>query len=145
MDEIKLTGRARIVVRDADGQIVHVAEHDNLVVEDGFNLAAALIAGEAVSAISHMAAGDSSIEPVLADSDLQGTEQARTTVNTSRSDNEITYTANFSGISSDVDVSEFGLFNNSSGGTMFARFLTETFTLFAGQDMEIDWTIRVGQ
>ena len=145
MDGIKLTGRVRGVVRNPDASVAWEFEDDNLVVVDGFNLAAALIAGESATAVSHMAAGDSGSTPGITQSDLQGTEQARTTVSTSRDGNEITHTADFSGIASDVTVSEFGLFNSNSGGTMFSRFVYQTFTLFAGQSMEIDWTIRVGE
>lgn len=145
MDYIPLTGRARIRIKDDSGRVLDEWEEENLVVVDGFTLAAQLLADESVTAVSHMAAGDSGIAPAQSQSDLQGTEKARTTVTTSRQDNEVTYTADFSGIGSDISVSEFGLFNDGSAGTMFARFLTTTFTLFASQSMEIDWTIRVGQ
>lgn len=144
-DHIKLSGRVRIEVKDRDGRLLRVIEKENLVVIDGFGLAAALIADESVNAISHMAAGDSSADPEEDQSDLQGTEQARTTVTTSRADHILTYTADFSGIGADVSVAEFGLFNDGSAGTMLARFTVESFTLFSGQSMDISWEIRVGQ
>jgi len=144
-DGISLMGRVGVSVWDERGRLCWRNHKENLVVVDGFNLAAALIAKESVTEVTHMAAGNSSTAEDESQSDLQGTELARVSVNTSRIGNEITHTADFSGINSDITVSEFGLFNDSSAGTMFARFTYSTFTLYAGQSMEIDWTIRVGQ
>lgn len=144
-DGIALRGWWNLLVRNPDGSLSLAKEGENLVVVDGFELAAALIADESVTAPSHMAAGDGTAEPEEGQSDLEGTEQARTTITTSRTDHIITYTANFSSLSSDVDVSEFGIFNDASAGTMLARFITEQFTLIAGQSMDITWEIRVGR
>lgn len=142
---LKLKGRARIRIKDKDGNVVKEFYRDNLITVVGFTLFAQLIADEAVTAPSHMAVGDSSDDPESGQTDLQGTELARTTVTTSRVDNEITYTADFSGIGADIQVSEFGIFNDASAGTMIARFTYPQFTLFASQSMDIDWTMRVGQ
>ena len=144
-DGLPLVGRVSVAVRDKDGRLLWKGCRKNLVVVDGFNLAAALIAKESVTEVTHMAAGDSANAEDEGQSDLQGTELARVSVSTNRIGNEITHTADFSGINQDITVSEFGLFNDSSAGTMFARFTYSTFTLYAGQSMEIDWTIRVGQ
>lgn len=142
---LPLRGSYRLRVRDAEGEVVREEAGENLVVVDGFNLAAGLIAGESLTPISHMAAGDSDAEPDEDQSDLQGTEQARVTVTTARTDHTISYTADFSSIGADVTVAEFGLFNDGTAGTMLARFIVESFTLFSGQSMDIVWEIRVGQ
>lgn len=145
-DYVPISGRVRVVVRDDDGSIVHVEESDNIVVIDGFNAFAALIAAEAISAVSHMAVGDGGgTQPDEDQSDLQGTELARVSTTLTRTDNELEYVSDFSSISGDVDVNEFGLFNDATAGTMFARWVTNTFTLFDSQSMEVSWTIRVGR
>lgn len=144
-DGIKLSGRYRIRIRDADNALIRELRGENLVVVSGYELAAGLIAGEALTAVSHMAAGDSEAAPDEDQVDLQGTEEARVAVTTDRVDHEITHTADFSGIGADVEVAEFGLFNDAAAGTMFARFTVEPFTLFSGQSMDIAWSIRVGQ
>lgn len=144
-DGITLKGRWKLRVRNSDGSVALAKEGENLVVVDGFELAAALIADESVDAPSHMAAGNGTSDPEEDQSDLQGSELARTTITTSRSSYIISYTADFSALASDQDVSEFGIFNAASAGTMFARFVTETFTLVAGQSMELVWEIRTGQ
>ena len=147
MDGLKLYGRVKwIKIWNPDGSLArHIPGGPNQIVVDGFHLAAGLIAGEALTPISHMAAGDGQAQPNENQADLQGTELARTTVTTSRVDNEITYTANFSSIGSNIDVTEFGLFNDGVAGDMFCRFVVEEFTLFSGQSMDIAWEIRVGK
>lgn len=145
MDSIPLSGFYDLQIRDRFGEVIEKKSGENLVVESGFFLYAKLAAGEAVSAVSHMAVGDNNQQPQLDQTALLGTELARVTTTTSRSESLITYTADFSSITSTISVSEFGIFNDATAGDMLARFVVDTFDLFSGQSMDIEWTIRMGQ
>lgn len=140
-DKLGLTGWVNVLVWEGDKLVLHRCGH-NLVVVDGFQLAAQLITGSGTP-VSHMATGDDGTPPEEDDSTL-GNELARVGVTTSRDGHVIEHVANFSGIGQDIEVAEFGLFNASSGGTMFARWVEDPFTLFSGQSMEVGWEIRAG-
>lgn len=142
MKVLTLTGFVRVRVWDKEGNLVLERSGRNRVVEDGFQLAAELITGSGTP-VSHMAAGDDATPPEEEDSAL-GNELARTDVTTSRDGHVIEHVATFTDIEDDIEVSEFGLFNANSGGTMFARWVEDTFTLFVSQSMEVSWEIRIG-
>lgn len=141
MNQLNLSGWVAVWVQEG-GIWILKRSGPNLVVVDGFQLAAELITGTGTP-VSHMAAGDDGAPPEEEDSTL-GNELDRVSVTTARDGHVIEHVADFSGISQDIQVSEFGLFNASSGGTMFARWVEDTFTLFSGQSMEVSWEIRVG-
>lgn len=142
-DTLALKGRWRLRIRNPDGSVAEERKGENRVVVTGFELAAALLAGEAVTVVSEMRAGDDGTEPTEDDTDLQGTTVATVSTSLVRTNHVLEYTADFAALGTDQEVSEFGLFNSAS--TMFSRFTTTTFTLFAGQNMDIVWEIRAGK
>lgn len=136
---LKLEGRVKVW---RNGELLHSGH--NLIVTDGLELLAQLI-GSSVTKPSHMAMGGSDVQPVEGQSSLQGTEFERVTLSTSQSSREITYSATLgSGLSSEQNIYEFGIFNDSTSGVMLARFVTPKITVQPGETLDVEWTMIVG-
>ena len=140
---VYVKGAALIRVK-REGRLVRSFRVRNLVVNAGLILLAQIISTAGATKPSHMAVGSSNAVTTLAMTDLQGTEHERVAVTESRVDQSIKYSATFgSGIASSVQAGEFGIFNGTPTGTMLARFITPTFTIGAGDTVEVDWTITL--
>lgn len=141
---MKIKGKARLTLRQGK-EILWVREHDNLVVQAGRNLLAALAASEAVDPPGYMACGASATNTTDGMIALQGTEHERVASAPSRSNNTLTFEATFgSGLGSDVTVGEFGIFNDDPAGTMLCRFTSPSFTLEAAATLDVSWQLTMG-
>jgi hypothetical protein len=143
LEGLSFSGAWQLTIREAAGGVRFWLAGSNRVVVDGFEEWAQLAAGSGGVAISEMRAGTNPDATKESMSDLQGATKATTSTSVSVDGNEINYIGNFSALSSNESVAEFGLFN--SNGVMFARFVVEEFTLFAGQSMDLSWVIRTGK
>jgi len=121
-----------------------VAEGSNLIVTDGLELLAAIIASGGTRP-SHMAIGGDGSRPVLSHADLQGTEFERVAISTSQNSREIVYSAAFgSGLGSTSTVQEYGIFNDATSGTMLARFTSPPVDVSPDDTLDVTWTNLVG-
>ena len=97
------------------------------------------------TAMTHMAVGTGSTAAVIGDTTL-GTEIAASRValtSTVASTNTIVYVATFgSGVGTGA-VTEAGIFNASSAGTMLCRTVFSVVNKAAGDTMNITWTITI--
>ena len=127
MDGIKVKGMYRVQIEE-DGRIVADSEwQENQVVNLGFNqyLVSTLGAIAGSKQVSHMALGTGGA-PAAGDTTLAGEVDKRTSVTaaTSSSSKTVRFTATFGSSDSFVtttqNISNVGLFNTSSGGTIFA-------------------------
>ena len=137
-DFLDIRGEAWI---EHNGICIH---RPNLVTNAGKNLAASLLNGSG-NALSHVAVGSDNTTPALTDTALTGTEHERVAGSIAVSTNEITITASFgSGIGSNVTAGEFGIFNASSGGDMFSRLVTPSFTIASTDTVALTWKLYIG-
>ena len=95
------------------------------------------------TAMSHMGIGTGSTAAAAGDTAL-GSQSVRsalttTTVNT----NEVTYVATFSAGSGTGAITEAGIFNASSSGTMLCRTVFSVVNKGASDSMTITWTVTV--
>jgi hypothetical protein len=93
-------------------------------------LADAIIGGTAftklTSSTAYIGVGDGTAAFAKTQTDLQGTNKLRKVVDSGypqRSGNQLTFRATFGTTEANFAWNEFGLFNASSGGQMFARWL----------------------
>ncbi len=125
---IKVRGFFRLHLVDPDGTIVGDSGwRKNIVTNDGFNeyLVSALggIAGS--KQVSHVALGTGSV-PASNATSLSGEVQVRAAVTaaTSSTSKTVRFTATFASsmsfVTATVNLSNIGLFNSASGGTLFA-------------------------
>jgi hypothetical protein len=126
-DGLKIKGMFRIQLTE-DGKVVGDSGWKrNQITNDGFNdyLCKALGAVSGSKQVSHLALGTGGV-PAASDTTLAGEVQKRQSVTaaTSSSSKTVRFTGTFSSANSFVtatqNVSNIGLFNSSSTGTLFA-------------------------
>ena len=115
----------------------------NTVVTVGLEWVILRLATAPPAVISHMAFGDSGAAVLMTQTALQGTEPfARKAVTTAIAGAAITYSVSFTHAGATATIREVGLFNALTLGTMLARFLPQEFTIFAGDLVEVAWTLE---
>ncbi len=128
------------------GELKHFEEVDNLVVDTGkAHIADQLSSSPGGSAMSHMAVGTGSTAPAAGDTTL-GTEIDRNAL-TSRTDatNVVTYVGTWAaGDGTNSAITEAGIFNSSSSGTMLARATFIAINKGASDTLAITWTVTLG-
>lgn len=146
-EEVGMRGEVLVrVIRQ--GQVVHEERTRNLVVNAGKNAVAGLFYGETgVNPFRYVAVGTGTTAPTVNDTALQseitGSGLARTLATCSRTNNEVTLVASWN-VTGSVTVSESGIFNAASGGTMFARVTFAGLPLVNGDYLELRWKVTVG-
>lgn len=145
-DTVTLTGKLIIKINDDV-----VREIPNLVTTAGKGLIAARLASASSGVVTHMAIGTGTTAAAAGDTALV-TEVTRQAVDTSGgtvSTNTITYTRTFAADDPDVTapattaVTEAGLFNASSSGTMLARTVFAVVNKGEADSMTISWVITI--
>lgn len=143
IDGLKAEGTLDITVRGPDGKIKEEKKVDNLIVTTGLAYIASRMNGTSESVMSHMAVGTGSTTAAAADTTL-GTELYRNALtSTTVTDNAIAYVASYAAGTATGSLTEAGLFNASSAGTMLCRTVFGTVTKAADDSMTITWTITV--
>jgi hypothetical protein len=145
IENVKPTGLVTIVQTNAEGKIVKEFQVPNLVVTAGKSHIAAKIAATTNSpaAMTHMAIGTGTSTPGASDTAL-GTQTGRVSLSGSVvSTNTITYTASFPAGTGDGAITEAGVFNASSGGTMLCRTTFPVVNKASGDTIAITWVVTV--
>jgi hypothetical protein len=139
VENLKMTGKLSMAVNDEV-----VQEVNNLVVTTGKNYVASRMKDATVTAMSHMAIGTDSTAAAVGNTAL-GSESARTTFSSTPTvtGNEIVYAAIFGAGTGTGAITEAGLFNASSGGTMLCRTVFSVVNKGASDSMTITWTVTV--
>ncbi len=115
-EAINIKGKLKLIGRDKNGKVVFIKEVPNLITNAGFDFIADVIGKDSQpSDITHMAigngvAGDASATTLTSETDRQAATYAHTA-----GTKTFTFTATFTNV---VAATEYGCFNNSTGGTM---------------------------
>ncbi len=136
-DDMKMTGRLIISINDNV-----VQEIDNLVVTTGKAFVAARMIGTSFNVMSNMAIGSGSTAAAAGDTAL-GSELDRQSVTSSASGAVVTYSATFGAGNGTGAVTEAGLFNAASSGTMLCRTVFSVVNKGASDSMTISWSVTV--
>jgi hypothetical protein len=140
VDNFKLTGKLKIELNDEV-----VAEVPNIVVNDGKDFVASRMKNTTDAAMSHMAIGTGSTAAAASDSalgsELAGSRTALTS--TTVTNNDIVYVATFGAGTGTGAVTEAGIFNASSSGTMLCRTVFSVVNKGSADSMTITWTVTV--
>ena len=137
-DGLKLTGKLTIAIND---EIVQ--EVPNLVVTAGKGYVASRMKDTSATAMSHMAIGTGSTAAAAGNTAL-GSESARTGLtSTTVSGADIVYVDTFAAGTVPAAITEAGIFNASSGGTMLCRTVFSVVNKGANDAMTITWTVTV--
>tara|TARA_B100000131_G_C18085993_1_gene600164 strand:- start:1213 stop:1656 length:444 start_codon:yes stop_codon:yes gene_type:complete len=142
-EELKVTGGLKVEVKDKDGNVKDSRELKNLVVTAGLGYIASRMKEATATAMSHMAIGTDNTAAAAGDTTL-GTEAARQALtSTTVSSNTVEYVASFAAGTGTGAITEAGILNGASGGTLLCRTVFSVVNKGASDSMTITWTITI--
>lgn len=140
---IKASGKLQIVLTDKDGKIKEQRDISNLVVTVGKNFIASRMVGATANVMSHMAVGSGTTAAAVGDTAL-GSELGRVALSSNTAtDNVVTQTATFPAGTGTGAITEAGVFNAASAGTMLCRTVFAVVNKGVNDAMSITWTVTV--
>ena len=142
-EELKVTGGLKVEVKDKDGNVKDSRELKNLVVTAGLGYIASRMKEATATAMSHMAIGTDNTAAAAGNTAL-GNEAARQALtSTTVSSNTVEYVASFAAGTGTGAITEAGVLNAASGGTMLCRTVFSVVNKGASDSMTITWTITI--
>lgn len=142
-DSIKVTGNLKVVLTGPDGQVKDTQEFKNLVVTTGKNFIASRMAGTSSNVMSHMAIGTGTTAAAVGDTALE-TEAGRVSLTSSTvTDNSVAYVATFPAGTGTGAITEAGILNASSSGTLLCRTVFSVINKGSADTLGITWTVTV--
>lgn len=143
-DSLKLKGRVGIVLKDKDGKVKETREIDNLVVDAGLDFIASRMKDATATAMTHMALGSNSQAAAANNTALGSQLGSREGLDsTTVTSNAVAYVASFEAGDATGAVTEAGLFNAASGGTMLCRTVFSVVNKLADDSMTVTWTVTI--
>jgi len=144
-DAIKMTGNLKLVLTDENGNIKQEEEVKNLVVTAGKSFIASRMKDATATAMTHMEVGTSSTAAAVGDTALvAAVASSRVTLtSTTVTTNSVAYVASFPAGTGTGALTEAGLFNASSAGTMLCRTVFSVINKGAADTLGITWTVTV--
>ena len=142
---VKATGRLTIEIFSSSGLLKEKVNVPNLVVTTGRNYIASRMTGTTPAAMSHMAVGTGTTEPVIANTTLE-TELTRVALDSqSTAANVSTYIATYAAGVATGAITEAGIFNASGAGlgTLLCRTVFGVVTKAVDDIMVITWNVTV--
>ena len=147
IENLLLRGQLNIVVTDQTGKIKETRDVANLVVNTGLGYITSRMVGTASSVMSHMAVGSNNTAAAAADTDLGnllGSRKALDSTTISGANNEsVVYVGTFNPGEGTGAITEAGIFNASTSGTMLCRTVFAVVNKAAADTMVITWTITL--
>lgn len=146
-DNVKANGTLVVELRDENGNIKQQFEK-NLVVNTGLAYIASRMKDATANVMSHMAVGAGTTAAAAADTAL-GTELGRvaltstTIVTTNAANDSVQYVATFNPGTGTGAVTEAGIMNAASAGTMLSRTVFPVINKGALDTLTITWEVTV--
>jgi len=142
-DQIKVTGELKITVTNDEGNVKKEIIVPNIVVTDGKEYIASRMKDASATAMSHMAIGTGSTAAAAGDAAL-GTEAGRVALtSTTVTSNAVAYVATFPAGTGTGAITEAGILNASSSGTLLCRTVFSVINKGAADTLGITWTVTV--
>lgn len=142
IETLKAKGELLVVLTKADGS-TETHELKNLVVDTGLNFIVSRMKDTTDAVMSHMALGAGTTAAAAANAAL-GSELGRVSLtSTTVATNTITYVATFPAGTGTGAVTEAGVLNAGSGGTMLCRTVFPVVNKQSGDSMTVTWTVTV--
>ena len=142
-DESRALGKLTIEVKDKDGNLKQKQEVKNLVVDTGLDYIASRMKDATATAMSHMAIGTGSTAAAAGNTAL-GSEAARQALTSiTVTSNAVAYVASFAAGTGTGAITEAGILNAASGGTLLCRTVFSVVNKGASDSMTITWTVTI--
>jgi hypothetical protein len=142
-DNFKAKGRLNIVVKDAEGNVKDSREVDNLVVNTGLAYIASRMKDTTDTAMTHMAVGTGTTAAAAGDTALGSESHREALDSTTVTSNAIAYVSSFEAGEGTGALTEAGIFNAASAGTMLCRTVFDVVNKGANDTLSITWTITI--
>lgn len=137
-------GELTILLKKATGDN-EVYEFKNLAVSTGLNFIVSRMKEDTDAVMSHMSVGEGTTAADLGDitleSEIAGSRVALTS--TTVTGNTITYVATFEPGVGTGAVTESGIFNDGTAGTMLCRTVFPVVNKQPGDSMTVNWTVTI--
>lgn len=144
--QLTMTGRLTIEVHDELGVLKERREVPNIITTAGKTFIAASLAKTTTNspaAMTHMAVGTSSTAAAVGDTALVAEAARVALTSTTPSTNTVQYVATFGAGVGTATLTEAGILNASSGGTLLARTVYTGIAKGASDSLTITWTVTV--
>lgn len=144
MDSIKAIGDVTLILRDIEGNIKEERYIPNLVVTVGRGYIAARMA-TTPAIMSHMGVGSSATAPAAGHTAVLSPLGSRAALDTSAvvSGNVVTYKSTFVPGNGTGAITEAGIFNAATGGTMLARTTFAVVNKSEDDSLTVIWNITI--
>jgi hypothetical protein len=137
-------GILNIVLQDENGKIKQDVTVPNLVVDTGLAYIASRMKDTTETAMTHMAVGSGTTDPAAGDTALETQLGSRVGLtSTTVTANAIEYVATFGAGVGTGAITEAGIFNDSTSGTMLCRTEFDVINKGSADSMTITWTVTI--
>lgn len=149
-ETLKATGKLTIVLYDENGVVKQTQECENLIVTVGKGFITSRMIGAASTVMGYMevgtsttaaAAGQTALVAVVAASRTALTSSAQATSSTAN--DSVTFVATFAAGTGTGALTEAGIFNAASAGTLLCRTVFSVVNKGASDAMTITWTVTL--
>jgi uncharacterized membrane protein len=142
-DKTKATGKLTVEIKDKKGNVKETRELENLVVDTGLAFIASRMKDATATAMSHMGIGTGTTAAASGNTAL-GTEAARVALtSTTVTSNAVAYVCSFAAGTGTGAITEAGILNAASGGTLLCRTVFSVVNKGASDSMTITWTVTI--
>ena len=143
-EDLKVKGNLDIVLRDKTGKIKKKKKYKNLVVTTGLGFIASRMKDATAGVMSHVGLGSGTTAAAAGQTELVSALGSREAIDSSVvSGNSIAYSTVFEAGDGTGAVTEAGIFNASSSGTMLCRTVFPVLNKAVGDTMSVTWTITI--
>jgi hypothetical protein len=143
-NKLSVKGRLSVVLRDADGNVKQSQDIPNLVVNSGLAFIASRMKDTTDAAMSHMAVGAGTTAAAGGDTALGSQIGSRVSLtSTTVTANATAYVATFAAGTGTGAITEAGIFNADTSGTMLCRTVFSVVNKGADDTLQITWTITL--
>lgn len=143
-ENFTLKGKLQLILKDGEGRVKQIVDRDNLIVTVGKNFAASALLNASASPFTHMAIGTGTTPAALADTALQSQSVRQAFTSSSVPANVASMSTTYAAGVGTGAITEAGIFNASSGGTMLSRVVFDVINKSASDSLTINWTVTVG-
>ena len=145
LEALNVTGELEIKKIDTYGNLTQKFTVPNLVVSVGkaFIAASMVKTTNTPAAMTHMGIGSGQAATVNANTGLDSQLGRVLLTSSTVSTNSVTYRATFAAGTGTGSITEAGIFNASSGGTMLCRTVFPVVNKQASDSIEITWTVTI--
>lgn len=141
-DGLKITGAVEITLFDKNGDVKDTRSIKNLVVTTGKTFIAARMVGTP-AVMSHLAIGEGTTAAAVGNTTL-GTEVGRVALASATSSGAVVaYTATFGAGTGTGAITEAGIFNSNTAGTLLCRSVFSVVNKGVDDGMTITWTVTI--